>query len=94
MVRDVYIHFKAERKGNRKPLYHWQLTNYKALPLLLAIKPYLIIKRMKADIAIRMLQGHSKWRRFTPMEKFLQEADAKAIKVLNKRGIQKSTLTI
>ena len=78
------IILRKKMSENRKPLYYWRLTNFQAQPLLEAIKPYLLVKRAQAEIALRMLNAHKKWRHYSPIERFLQEADALAIKELNK----------
>ena len=62
-------------------------TGEKAGILLQAIIPYLLVKKAQAEVALRLLGVHPRYKRYTAMERFLQEADAKAIKVLNKKGL-------
>lgn len=93
MIDEAPIHFIYSLFGgnissyietdNGRTVYRLQFKNYKAEPLLQAIKPYLLIKKSRAEIAIRMLNLHPKRRHYTPMERFLQEIDAKEIRRLN-----------
>lgn len=76
----IYARQSSKRKyGNYKMPYHWQVCGEKAYKLLMDIKPYLIAKRPQAEVAFRILKVHPRWRRYTPMERFLQEIDAKEL---------------
>jgi len=74
------------QKGNRRDIYRWRLTGYQIHPILTSLSPYLLTKLPQAKIALRILESHTPWKHYTPMEQFLQEADALAIRTLNKRG--------
>ena len=71
---------------NWKPELIWKVSGEKAQIVLKAIKPYLLTKRAQAEVALRLLEVHPRYKRYSAMERFLQEADALAIKVLNKKG--------
>ena len=73
-----------------KPEFIWKVSGEKAQIILKAIKPYLLTKRAQAEVALRLLEIHQRYKRYSPMERFLQEADAKALKVLNKRGLTRT----
>ena len=72
------------RRSERKAITRWQVSGQEAEVILRAIKPYLLVKRAKAEVALRLLNIHPRGKRYTPMERFLQEADARAIKELSK----------
>ena len=67
-----------------KPIYRWTIYGEKAIPVLQSVKPFLIIKRGQAEIALRILASRRFHSRYTPMEKFLREADALAMRELNR----------
>ena len=69
-------------RGHSKPISRWQVSGEKAEIMLRAIKPYLLVKRAQAEVALRLLSIHPRGRHYTPMERFLQEIDAKALKEL------------
>lgn len=71
-------------KGNRKVIYKWEILNHNAQDVLLALKPYVLLKRGQLEVALRMLENHPHYEHYTAMERFMHEADALAIKELNK----------
>jgi len=78
------INKHTSKISERKLRWRWQVTGKEAEQLLVAVKPYLLTKKAQAEIGLRVLRDHPRYQRYTPMERFLQEADAKAIKELNK----------
>ena len=73
------------RTPNRQPSYAWQANGRTAITFLNAILPYLIIKRPQAEIVIRLEALKPRYGfRSSPMEKFLQEIEARKLK--NTRG--------
>ena len=74
---------KRQPKGNRKVIYRWEVLNSNAKALLLAINPYILVKKGQVEIALRMLENHPPYKHYDSMERFLHEADALAIKELN-----------
>jgi hypothetical protein len=78
------IHPRRPSKRGKKE--HWVLryTGGKAAEVIEALLPYLLLKRPQAELALRVLKAHPiKYHHYTPIERFLQEADALAIRVLN-----------
>lgn len=67
-----------------KAISRWQVSGQKAEVMIRAIKPYLLVKRAQAEIALRLLNIHPRGKHYTPMERFLQEIDARALKELKK----------
>ena len=59
------------------------LSGEKAATMLKLILPYLLVKKPQAELALRVVNAHPKYQRYTLVERFLQEADALAIKTLN-----------
>ena len=86
------IHCAKRAKQNWKSELQWKVSGERACEVLLAIKPYLLTKRAQAELALKLLEIHQRYKRYTPMERFLQEANALAIKRLNKKGLDKALM--
>jgi len=71
---------------NWKPELMWKVSGERAQDVIKAIKPYLLTKRAQAELALKLLEVHQRYQRYSPVERFLQEANALAIKQLNKKG--------
>lgn len=78
------IYHKLPEDENHKESWRWIAKGEKAKAILKVIKPFLLVKRGHAELALRLLTIHERYQRYTPMERFLQEADALAIKKLNR----------
>jgi len=74
-----------EKIKRKNTIYVWALYGMKAWEILKEIKPYLILKRSRAEIAIRIFEGHPYRKQLTPMEKFLQNIDSNMLHKLNTR---------
>ncbi|MGE5524337.1 MAG: hypothetical protein ACM3SS_11525 [Rhodospirillaceae bacterium] len=53
----VYRPRKMQRPDKQRVTYDWRFNNGKALPLLEALKPYLIVKKERAQVGIDLLRG-------------------------------------
>ena len=51
---------KARQRG-WKPQWRWSIANRKVLPFLKAIRPYLILKKAEADLAIKFQEARVYW---------------------------------
>ena len=78
---DGYVYKRS--KKNRKDTYRWQAHGEVAYNAIKALYPYLIIKKPQAEVLLRLAKIHPKQKRYTPMERFLAEAEMKALKQLN-----------
>jgi hypothetical protein len=68
------------KKVGWQPVYQWKVYGKNAVTFLQAILPYLIVKRPQAEIALRVEALKPGFRqRSTPMDKFLQEIEAKKL---------------
>ena len=77
---------RVGRGENNKDSFVWTLTGKQALDCLKTLYPYLILKKPNADILIKTFKDIPKGYHLNSMERAIAEANAKAIKVLNKRG--------
>jgi len=83
----IYV-MKAQH-GNRKTQYVWRSSNRKALALLQAIRPYLILKGEQADVLMEFQHGVTtrNYGKLMPQsETDRREALYQRIRVLNKTG--------
>ena len=80
------INCRKPLKKNWKPTFQWKVSGRTAQEILKLIKPYLLVKRSRAELALKILGLHPRYKRYSPMERFLQKADVLAMKQLNKRG--------
>lgn len=78
------IYHRPPRKRVSQEHWHWRLTGEQAIAMLKAIRLYLLVKRPQAELALRVMNVHPKYKHYTPMERFLQEADALALRKLNR----------
>lgn len=76
------------KKNTHKDTYQWRVDSKRALPVLMAALPYLILKKEQANLALDMISTHKLvGRKGHTQETFeKRKALAERIKSLNKRG--------
>jgi hypothetical protein len=80
-------HDKREEIKGWKSMYCWRLRTAEALEFLKLIYPYLRLKKVQAEIAIKVLEMRGKkGRRFTESETAVAEAQRIIMSKLNKTG--------
>lgn len=82
------IYHRQFRQKRWKPQVQWIITGEQAGGFMKAIRPYLILKRTQAEIALKFLGIKGKGQRANPFERYLQESHRKEIMELNKRGVE------
>ncbi len=85
------VHKYEHLKKHQKPVYLWRFGGSPALELLESIAPYLHIKKVQAEIAIKFQKRRKSYpnykTQFNSVELVLQEADHILMASLNKRGV-------
>ena len=86
---------KVERgEGNWKPVYKWQIDTNGAVQFLVAILPYLKLKKAQAEIVISFQDRRNKRPKNhklmpkTEGEHAIEEAEQLLVHTMNKRGIR------
>lgn len=74
-------------KGVNKPVWRWQLTSRNGADFLREIRPYLIIKREQADLALRLQKSINRLNRvaLTPAELAFRADLQQQCRALNQR---------
>jgi len=86
--RVIPMNDKRTEKRGWKPMYHWYLRQDEAREFLKLVYPHLRIKRVQAEIAMKMLELRGKkGRRFNETERTVAEAQRILIRGLNKTKV-------
>jgi len=78
------IYHRGIRSNWGKPHWCWRASGEEVTRIIKPLLPYLILKRPQAVIALRIYDSHPKFKHLTATERFLQEANAKALVELKK----------
>lgn len=85
-----YVGITSHGNDYRRTCYEWNVTSVRAMNFLVAILPYLRIKKPQADVAIdfqkKKTAKNSRWQRLTEEDVANREATKILIKKLNNRG--------
>lgn len=81
----VSLNDRRKENPKWKPAYQWSIASKKALEFLLAILPYLILKKPQAEIAIAFQFRQKVGGQRTPQEQVLKDADRTRLDYLKRQ---------
>ncbi len=86
-----HVYRKSSKAANDRTCWVWEIGGYKGREFLMAVTPYLIVKKTRAWIALHMPVG-KQGRRISPLTKVGQAAGYAAMRILNSKGQRATSL--